>query len=303
MKLNLKNLFNEDNKGRAFGLLYLYILIIGLAIGLYYLNNLDNVARQEITPRLPDTTTVEEQKIVEARVVPPVNILELKEPTAQMLEKGKELYQTNCASCHGENGTGTGPASVGLNPAPRNFTVDQNWVNGAKLSQIYQTLEEGIAGSGMISYNFLSPEDRIALAQYIRQTFIKNPPEDTDDELLALDQMYSLSQGQVIPAQIPVIAAETLIVRESAVQIEKISKLIKEINSSSEPGAEIFKTLVIDERQVLSAMIKSESWKASRKDFINFVFYNMNTNGFKPRLLTLTENEFDLLYGYLKAKI
>lgn len=34
------------------------------------------------------------------------------------LERGKTLYATNCASCHGDGGMGDGPAGAALDPAP-----------------------------------------------------------------------------------------------------------------------------------------------------------------------------------------
>jgi mono/diheme cytochrome c family protein len=34
------------------------------------------------------------------------------------VERGGELYATNCASCHGDGGMGDGPAAPALNPAP-----------------------------------------------------------------------------------------------------------------------------------------------------------------------------------------
>lgn len=37
---------------------------------------------------------------------------------AESLERGAELYATNCASCHGDGGMGDGPAGVALVPAP-----------------------------------------------------------------------------------------------------------------------------------------------------------------------------------------
>ncbi len=99
-------------------------------------------------------------------------------------------------SCHGDNGTGDGPASAGLNPAPRNFRSAENWKNGPKLSGIYKTLEEGIPGSAMISYNYMTPEERISLAHYIRSTYVANPPADTPDELAGLDMTYNLIAGK-----------------------------------------------------------------------------------------------------------
>lgn len=42
--------------------------------------------------------------------------------TPAVLERGKALYKTNCAACHGETGKGDGPASGALKPAPRDHT-------------------------------------------------------------------------------------------------------------------------------------------------------------------------------------
>ena len=36
---------------------------------------------------------------------------------------GKTNFETLCASCHGPQGAGDGPAGAALNPAPRNFQV------------------------------------------------------------------------------------------------------------------------------------------------------------------------------------
>ena len=40
------------------------------------------------------------------------------ESTANSIDKGKALFQTHCAVCHGPQGRGDGPAATGLNPRP-----------------------------------------------------------------------------------------------------------------------------------------------------------------------------------------
>jgi len=37
---------------------------------------------------------------------------------AKSLQKGKQLYAANCATCHGATGAGNGPLAASLNPKP-----------------------------------------------------------------------------------------------------------------------------------------------------------------------------------------
>jgi len=46
--------------------------------------------------------------------------------------KGKVIFTTNCASCHGESGKGDGPVGVALNPHPRDFTKAEFKFDAAK---------------------------------------------------------------------------------------------------------------------------------------------------------------------------
>jgi len=39
------------------------------------------------------------------------------------LNRGKQVFMTNCTSCHGATAKGDGPAGVNLNPKPTNLTI------------------------------------------------------------------------------------------------------------------------------------------------------------------------------------
>ncbi len=42
--------------------------------------------------------------------------------TADNIARGRQLYDQNCASCHGAQGLGDGPAAKSLRPPPANLT-------------------------------------------------------------------------------------------------------------------------------------------------------------------------------------
>ncbi|MCL6494159.1 MAG: cytochrome c, partial [Ignavibacterium sp.] len=224
----------KNSPGTIFGLVFPYFLVIGILFGLYFISKIEFIARQKVPAVMKDTTAVVmDLQMREAKVVPPVNLSDIKTATPQLLSEGETLYKSNCASCHGETGAGGGPASAGLNPAPRNFTSLEGWKNGPKLSQIYTTLQEGIAGSSMVSYDYLLPEQKFALAHYIRTNFVPNPPEDTQSDLDALDATYNLSAGQQLPAQIPVALAKTVLMKEYEPYLTRVENAINKIENSN----------------------------------------------------------------------
>lgn len=93
---------------------------------------------------------------------------QMETSTPELVARGKEVYNLNCAVCHGAEGKGDGIGGQALNPHPRNFHAGpKEWKNGNSAKAIYVTLAYGIAGSGMASYKALPPEDRWALVHYI----------------------------------------------------------------------------------------------------------------------------------------
>lgn len=290
----------NENPGTLFGFLYPYFLVIIVIVGLYYVANVGNIAINKTSAFIPDTTEVTDLPVVQARTVPPVDIFKLKDPTVELVQKGKELYTTNCASCHNETGAGGGPAAVGLNPAPRNFTSPDGWKNGRTISAMYATLEEGIAGSSMISYNFLTPQERISLIHFIRQEFMQSPPVDSNEDLSALNSLYNLSDGMEIPAQIPVRVAIEIISSENFQKANKLNTALISIDDDrTNYPVKLLEDIVDNEKLALSSLINSNTWRLNEKAFTNFVILNIGQNGFSARAADLSDADRNILYNYL----
>lgn len=292
------------NPGARFGILYIYVLVVGLIIGLYYLSNIENISRQSVPPVIPDTTVVADLTVKNAVDVPPINLSEVSKSSPELLAEGEKLFKTNCASCHGENGTGGGPASAGMNPAPRNFTSKDNWKNGTKLSGIYTTLQEGLLPSAMISYDFLLPKEKFAIAHYIRETFIPGADPDTDADLQALDATYNLSGGLKLPAQIPVKSAEFLIVMENENKVNKIDKALENLSLlKNDSGYKVFELVVKNKNTAMMFLAGNPNWKSGESAFIKLLVNNVNQNGFNGTVFNLSSNEWTELYNFMNRLI
>ncbi len=92
---------------------------------------------------------------------------------AGALAAGKEIFDKNCAACHGFGGEGlVGP----------NFT-DDNWIHGGSIKNMYRTITEGVPAKGMISWKSqLSPNQIQEVASYIRSLRGTNPPNQKGPE-------------------------------------------------------------------------------------------------------------------------
>lgn len=102
--------------------------------------------------------------------------------TPTLIAHGKELYQVQCATCHGVEGEGNGPAASALNPKPRNFHSAEGWKNGRSPTMVFKTLKEGLPPSAMASYVTLPPDDRWALSHYVLSLGPQPPQKDTPQD-------------------------------------------------------------------------------------------------------------------------
>jgi hypothetical protein len=294
----------KSNPGSIFVLTYPYVFIIITIVGFLYVFNLNYIARQNVNLPLPDTTSQSDLTIMQARIVPSIDINKIGVPTPELLFLGKSIFIKTCVSCHGEEGKGNGPSAHALNPPPRNFTSKDGWKNGPKLSQIYKTLQDGIPDSFMGSYDFLSAEEKFGVAHYIRTAFVPDPPKDSPEDLSTLDQLYNLSKGVEMPAQIPVSAASKFIINENDSLIQNISRILSNISTNiTDTAALLFNKITDNKFKAIVSLERSLDWKQNEQLFINTIVNNVNLNGFNRQVFNLSGNDWDLLHGYLKSVI
>lgn len=177
--------------------LWLVPVLAVLAVGLY-LSHTFVYQKGVKAGRLLAFAEMESQKVEEP------DLRELAQNTA-LSGEGQALFKTNCARCHGDNGEGNGPQSVGLNPPPRNYRTE-TFKYGNDIVSIFNTLRSGSPGTSMPSFALLPTKDLFALAHYVR-TLVPNPTVTTEDILAQLPA--KLGAGETVPQgpRIPILFA------------------------------------------------------------------------------------------------
>ena len=97
-----------------------------------------------------------------------------KKVSARRLNNGEHLFVTYCSACHGVNGDGKGPASIGLRPPPRNFTQGQFKFGAVASGQLpndedfLRIIQKGLHGSAMLPWNDVPERELMDIIQYIK---------------------------------------------------------------------------------------------------------------------------------------
>ena len=92
--------------------------------------------------------------------------LQTAPPARPSLERARALYAQACAACHGEVGSARTEAATRLDPPPSDFT-DAERLGGLSPFRAYNAISFGVPGTGMPSYESLSPEERWELSFYV----------------------------------------------------------------------------------------------------------------------------------------
>lgn len=225
-------------------------------------------------------------------IIPPIDPKTVMTPNPELMAKGRALYAQNCATCHGDAGKGDGPGAKGLNPAPRNFALGSGWKNGPRLEEIYRTLDEGVKGTSMVSYNYLRKKDRMALAHIVQSLGSFERPASDPKALAALEKLFA-SAGEVIPNRIPVRLA--------------VDRLVNEFQAAPEiQGIErnpVLMGAILDPGRAGSALAGIPGWRASEQELAKGILAGLPANGFAPCVAAYTPAQWKELRAALAAEV
>ncbi len=286
------------NPHRLFGLFYIIVYMVILAGGIYYVKHLDQIAFNRGGYTVPDIDLSEFKKVERKKggVKPAIDLSLLKQAGEEDIKKGKELFVRNCSACHGTEGKGDGPAGAALNPKPRDFTKLEGWKNGPDIVNLYKTLQEGVAGTGMTAYEFLPPTDRISIIHYIR-TLADYPPV-TDSDIKKLDEKYQLSKGIVEPSTVPLPIAMNKISDEEKSILKKKDDIVEKVINDNSGEALLLKKVAKNLDNVIY-LFASHKLSGNFDDFLGKIAGDPVTYGFSSSVLRLSKGNLKALFDYL----
>lgn len=229
------------------------------------------------------------------RDLPPVDPDTVMTPNPSLLAKGEKLFKQNCTSCHGDSGHGDGPAAGTLNPRPRDFSQPNAWTNGYRIADVFKTITNGVKGTGMASFDFIRPVDRIALVHYVRSlgSFDHGKEDPAASKELA-DQFRS--KGFHIPNRIPVsMAIKRMVAEQSSVK----PIVIPENNDKAESAGSLRAAIRDPERvaRTVAAMHNRRDVVAVARDWAA----GAPSNGFAVDVATFDKAEWQAVVNSLLA--
>jgi len=87
---------------------------------------------------------------------------------AASVAAGQQVFEKNCANCHGKTGVGDGKMGAELNPKPSNL-ADGDWKHGSTDGEIFTVVKDGVKGTGMKGFNSkLTPHQIWDVVNYVR---------------------------------------------------------------------------------------------------------------------------------------
>lgn len=224
--------------------------------------------------------------------IPPTDPATVMAPNPELLALGKSLYVKHCSTCHGPDGKGDGPSAAALKPRPRDVTQNAGWKNGYRLTDLFRTVSQGIKGSPMNAFDFLSPRSRMALVHYVRSLgSFDHGPGDLAAEAALAEEFKK--PGAKLPNRIPASLAMAKLVGEFRAPPPLRSP------PAGTSGDELFQAAVRDPQRAAQTLASAPGWQADVAVLARHLAAGATSNGFSARVATLTLAEWRDLQALL----
>jgi high-affinity iron transporter len=114
------------------------------------------------------------------------------------METTEQIFQTNCANCHGVSGQGDGPLAAQLDPTPTNF-ADRERAENRSILGLFDAISNGIDSTAMPAFNQLTELERWSLAFYAGSLAFESALDarSTHEPKISVQQMVNHSPSQL----------------------------------------------------------------------------------------------------------
>lgn len=114
------------------------------------------------------------------------------------METTEQIFQTDCASCHGVSGRGDGPLAAQLDPTPTNF-ADSERADNRSILGLFDAISNGIDSTAMPAFNQLTELERWSLAFYAGSLAFESALDarSTREPKISVQQMVNHSPSQL----------------------------------------------------------------------------------------------------------
>ena len=206
------------------------------------------------------------------------------------LARGAEVYQANCASCHGTLGQGDGPAALGLEPKATNLAHGAGLMDRSPLDY-YRRITIGVMGTAMPSFELQLPaQDRWAAALYSTLLRLPSPSGEIPPALHSFPVTGRMSDTELLGA---LQARDTSPV--ALAQVAAIRSAQPDVTASA--TAHVFEQVrsQLESTYVLAGQGDSSANTSAFDAYMTFEQVERGVRAKNPKLATELEGEFAAL--------
>jgi hypothetical protein len=180
-----------------------------------------------------------------------------------------------------------------MKPRPRNFTSSENWINGYDLPAVYRTVSEGIKGTSMAAFDYLSKQNRMALAHHV-QSLMPFPHPPGKEQAMADLANKLAAAGEKTPNKIPVSQAMARLRQEYRTPVPLVID-----PADTTPGAILLRRVISDSAAAARTLSVSGHWRTGPKELAESILPGAPANGFFIQAATWSAAEWQALHEEL----